>query len=288
MTLRRLLVCAIVATCAACSIFTDLSGFSGGANGASDGGDAGTDGPGTSKEASVEGGRDAGADASVLGYRAAVLADKPIAYLRFGEKSGVVANDETGHGHTAAVSGTVTWGVPGAIASDVDTAVGLDGTTSLIDLGDSIDFAGTMPFSLEIWFKASTIDTSYRFLIGKDDSPASGREEWGVVVQKVDGLDFERYVMGSGNGAGTSAMSLRDRWVHSASVYDGQVLAFYIDGALIDQSPDTRPQLTKKVPLYVGSDGMGHGVFDGTIDELAIYDFALSAARIKAHFDAAK
>ena len=285
MTLRRLLIGAIVTTCAACSIFTDLSGFSAGSSGAPD---ASPDGP--SMEASVDGGGagDAGADAAPLGYRGTVLADKPIAYLRFGEKSGVVARDETAHGNTAAVSGTVSWGVPGAIAGDTDTAVGLDGNTSLIDLGDAIDFAAMMPFSLEIWFNANTIDTTYRFLIGKDDAPATGREEWGVVIHNVDGLYFERYIAGKGNGAGTSPMGLRGRWVHTVSTYDGALLTFYVDGAMVDQSADARPQLTKKVSLYVGSDGAGHGVFDGALDELAIYDFALPAARVKAHFDAAK
>lgn len=294
MTARRLLISAFVGCSAACSIFTDLSGFSGGASGVPDGGDAAVDAHGadaSASEASADGGGDGGdahADATVLTYTAEVLSDKPIAYLRFGEKSGALARDETVNGNTGAVSGTVTWGVPGALARDNDTAVRLDGTTSLIDLGGAIDFAGTKPFSLEIWFNVATVDTTYRFLLGKDDQPASGREEWGVVIQSVDGLYFERYVAGNGGAAGTAAMPLLGRWVHTVSTYDGVHLAFYVDGALVDQSLDVRAQLAKNVPLYAGSDGPGHGVIDGALDELAIYDFALPAARIKAHFDAAK
>lgn len=294
MTARRLLISAIVGCGTACSIFTDLSGLSGGATGvgASDGGDAALE-TGV-PEASADGGdggdgrADATADAAVRSYSAEVLSDKPIAYLRFGETAGVLAHDETGNGNQGAVSGTVTWGVPGALARDGDTAVRLDGTTSQIDLGGAIDFAGTAPFSLEIWFNVATVDTTYRFLLGKDTQPTSGREEWGVVIQSVDGLYFERYIAGSGRGAGTAAQPLVGRWVHTVSTYDGMTLAFYVDGALVDQSLDPRSQLAKNVSLYAGSDGAGRGVIDGALDELAIYDFALSATRIKAHFDAAK
>lgn len=294
MSARRLLIPLFIGCSAACSLFTDLSGLSngeGGEAGVPDSGDAAADvrGPeGSTPDGGADATTDATTDAPALTYREAVLADKPIAYLRFGEKSGALAGDETLHGNAGAVSGKVTWGVPGALAGDSDTAVRLDGTTSVIDLGKTIDFAGRAPFSLEVWFNVATADTTYRFLVVKDDQPAAGREEWGVVIQSVDGLYFERYVGGNGDGAGTAAAPVLGRWVHTVSTYDGTLLSFYVDGTLVDQSSDARPQLAKNVPLYAGSGGPNRGVIDGAIDELAIYDVALSPARIKAHFDLAK
>lgn len=269
---------------AACSIFTDLSGYAGGGDaGAPEGGDATAE---TGGDATPSG--DGGADAAVVSYRAAVLADRPLAYLRFGESSGAIASDETGNGNTAAVSGTVAWGVPGALAGDKDTAVRLDGKTSVIDLGGKIDFSGTSPFSLEIWLDVATADSSYRFLVVKDDRPASGREEWGVVLHNVDGLYFERYVAGGGRSAGTPAAPYLGRWVYTVATYDGSRLNFFVEGVSVDSGPDPRPQLAKNVPLQVGSGFPNGGVIDGSIDELAIYDHALSPERIKAHFDAAR
>ena len=257
--------------CAACSLLTDTSGLSGGGS-ALDGGDATTG--------------DGSADAAVVTYRAAVLADKPISYLRFGEKSGVLASDETGSGNTGDVNGAVVWGVPGALGSDKDTAVRLDGKTSLIDLGGKIDFAGTAPFSLEIWFNAVTVDTSYRFLVAKDQGVGPAREEWGIVIQKDNGFYFERFVANVQRSAATAAPGV-GRWVYTVATYDGTHLELFVDGALVVQTADARPQLSKIVPLYIGGGPAGAG-FDGTIDELAIYDRALPAERIKAHFDAAK
>lgn len=64
--------------------------------------------------AATDGGSDAGAgevarperDAASLAYRDAVVADAPIAYWRFGETSGAVALDESGHGNHAERSRT--------------------------------------------------------------------------------------------------------------------------------------------------------------------------------------
>jgi len=270
----------------ACSIFTDLGGLSGGSTDgdAPDGDDAAVDAGGADTSAS-----DGSPDATrAVDYRAAVLADKPIAYLRFGEKSGVLASDETGNGNTGAVSGDVVWGVPGALGSDTDTAIRLDGRTSLIDLGGKIDFLGTSPFSLELWLNATTVDSTYRFLVAKDARPTTGREEWGIVFQDPDGLYFERYVAGTNRGAGTAVTSIVGRWVYVVATYDGTQLAFFVDGAAVGQTPDSRSQLSKNVPLTAGAASpSGGGVFDGTIDELAVYDVALSPTRIKAHFDAA-
>jgi len=243
---------------------------------------------GSAAAASPAADADADADAGATSYRAAVLADKPIAYLRFGESSGATARDETGNGNTAAVRGAVVWGVPGALAGDKDTAVRLDGNTSVVDLGGAIDFSGTSPFSLELWFNVATVDLSYRFLVVKDDRAASGREEWGIVLHKVDGLYFERYVAGGGRGAGTAAAPYLGRWVYAVATYDGSRINLFVEGVAVDSSPDPRPQPAKSVPLHVGAGFPNGGVVDGSIDELAIYDHALSPARIKAHFDAAR
>jgi hypothetical protein len=287
---RRLLCSVLIGSaCEACSIFTDVSGLSGG------GGDGGALDGGRDSSLVSEGGGDGspGGDAApdaptVVSYRGAVLADKPIAYLRFGESSGTLASDETGNGNSAAVSGTVTWGVSGALGSDKDTAIRLDGTTSLIDLGTKIDFLGTSPFSLELWFNMAAADSTYRFLVAKDARPGTGREEWGLVIHAVDGFYFERYVADQGRGVGAIAASILGRWVHAVATYDGKALELFVDGVSVDKGADARSQLPKNVPLTVGAASPGGGnVINGAIDELAIYDFALPAERIKAHFDAA-
>src|SRR5262249_54431949 len=126
-------------------------------------------------------------------YRAAILADNPLAYWRFGEASGTTVHDETGHGHDGTIGTGVTLGAGGAILGDADTALQLAGTQG-VDAGDAFDFPNNAPYSLEGWIKPDhAIDNAYRHMFTKDDqSQATGREEYGVYIHNGDGIAFER------------------------------------------------------------------------------------------------
>jgi hypothetical protein len=264
---------------AGCSLFTDLSGFSGGATDAAppvaDGGPV-----------DAESGAPDGADGAIAStYAGEVMADAPLAYLRLDEAAGAVAKDASGNGNDATVLGTVTWGVPGAVSAG--TAVRFDGSTSGLDLGHRFDFAGTAAFTLETWVLEDVIDSTFRHLFTKDARPASGREEYGVFF--YDGsMEIERYVGGNQVSAGKAANGIVGRWAHVVATYDGAALAMYVDGVLTESAADARPQLSKDASFYAGARGVGDGVVKGALDEIAIYGTALSAARVKAHFDAAR
>lgn len=227
---------------------------------------------------------------SAATYREAVLADDPLAYVRFGEASGTVAHDETTHHNDITVGGSVTWGAPGALASDPDTAIRLDGSTSNLSFGSSLDFAGTSPFSLEAWVSEDIIDSEYRFVFGKDTSlpMAPTREEFGINLQASGGINFERYVGGGWKGVKVAALA-KGTFVHIVGTYDGATMLLYVDGAKRGSVPDARSQATKNVPFYVGSDGPSvASAMGGVLDEIAIYDHVLTPARVGEHFNAAK
>jgi hypothetical protein len=78
-----------------------------------------------------------------------------------------------------------------------------------------------------------------------------------------------------------------NRWTHVVATYDGKTLTLYVDGIATESAPDPRPQLLKRTPLLVGARDKISGVLVGSVDELAIYDKALPADRVKAHFDIA-
>jgi len=96
-------------------------------------------------------------------YRAAVLADHPLAYWRLGESAAAVtAFDETDGGHNAvfAISdGGCGFGADGAIVADPNTAIVFgDGCAATSDASDFY-FAGTAPMTIEAWIY-STADGS--------------------------------------------------------------------------------------------------------------------------------
>ena len=66
-------------------------------------------------------------------YSGVVLAKGPVGYWRLGEAVGPTAVDASGFGYDGTYNGNPTFGQPGAIADDPDTAIGGLRVTRLTD-----------------------------------------------------------------------------------------------------------------------------------------------------------
>jgi hypothetical protein len=256
-----------------CSMVTSFDGFGGGGAGGSSG-------------ASSSGGSSSGGHAS--SYRATVLADGPVAYWRLGEATGsTMAADETPNDYSATIGTGVSWGAPGAILHDANTAVFLAGEQCLEVAGDRFDYPGTHAFSLEGWVSISAPpDNVYRHLYSKDDeaNPA-GRQEYGIYLEVNDGLAFERFV-NSGSRTVVSPTPMLNTWTYFVGTYDGTQLTLYVNGMNVGAKGDTRTQLSIGNPEYMGCKSFSYSGVEGALDEFAIYDFALSPLQIATHYAA--
>ncbi len=271
-------------------------GTSSGGDAASDGGgptDAGS-GTGSSGTGSGSGVKDAMALSDAGPYAAAVLEDTPIAYWRFDDMAApMTALDSTGHGHTLSITGTYTTGVPGALKSTPNLAFLLDGMTSRLLNTSFPEFVGTAPYTLEGWIKptesmdAELGDTMFRELFQRAAFPLDGgREGYGLFL--AGGMmGLERYVDGVDEHVETTAPPT-GTFTYVVGVYDGTMLILYVNGTGVGSQPDLGAAAATGVAIDVGCNTYaGHGVIEGVIDEFAIYDYALSPARIAAHFAAA-
>ncbi|MEO6951379.1 MAG: LamG domain-containing protein [Polyangia bacterium] len=217
-------------------------------------------------------------------YPAVVKADNPLAYYRLGERSGAIARDVSGNSIDAQYLGAVTLGVPGAVSGD-DTAVSLDGGDSGITATDPrFDFTGNTPFSLEAWVAPGQTDGVYRNLFELEAYDASSRrQQYSLYLYGPHGVDFNRVVDDKNMYVSAPSPPLHV-FTHLVAVYDGTSIAIYMNGALIDSAPDARPSPTKSTELRIGHGNSAEVAVLGAMDEVAIYDTALSAARVQAHF----
>jgi hypothetical protein len=229
---------------------------------------------------------DAPPDAPSSVYRAAVLADAPLAYWRLGEKSGTVAHDETGHGYDGTYTGTYTLGTAGALAGDPDTAVTLDGITGQVDVGDNFDFAGQVPFSFEAWVKPAVIDSVYRHIVTKMAFDNGGNPQTGTYVLLQQGATILGFERGQGGATEltveTASFPAAGSWVHVVATYDGAVGELYVNGSPIQANASTGGVQASGVHMLWGN------VLEGVLDEVAVYDHALPGARAVAHYQAAQ
>lgn len=231
---------------------------------------------------------DGEAEAGKPTYLAAIMGDGPAAYWRLGEKTGASSAKSEIGSFACALNGPMTWGAAGAIAGDVNTALGLDGNGAL-DCGDRFDFPGAQAYTLEVWLRADTIDTTYRFLFTKrDEAAAGGTAAYAMWLHAPEGLGFERLFDGNGKVA-YMPFTTGTAFHHVVGVYTGTELRLYLDGEFVTNAPDARPSPAISASLSVGSlsSGTSSG-FVGVLDEAAIYEKALSPERIRAHYQAGR
>jgi hypothetical protein len=69
-------------------------------------------------------------------------------------------------------------------------------------------------------------------------------------------------------------------WTHLATTYDGVNQRFYVNGALVATKAQTGSIAAGNQPLRIGGNSVSGEYFQGVIDEVRIYNRALSAAEI--------
>lgn len=226
----------------------------------------------------AQGGGDAG-EAGPLSYSATVLADGPIAYWRLDDTTTAIAKDSSGHGHDGSYQGGVTFGATG-IPGDGDTAVSFDGTGQMtVSLPSAFDFAGNVPYSIELWAMPASGPTSMG-LVGKSTygADAGGYSGWYLACASDDTIDSWRNNDETGNPAPAPGVFL-----HIVSTYDGTNLSLYVNGQPFSSDPVPAPIAATNAPLIAGT-VTSWGTFVGVLDEIAIYDKALTQKQIATHY----
>lgn len=240
---------------------------------------------------------------AAFGYGAAVLADAPIAYWRLGEASGNVAYDYVGNNNGTYFN--VTLDQPGYSAIDSNRAATFGALNSYVGQisGSSINFEGTnASFSIEVWVNGPAGQTDQSAIIckGTGDDGTTANEQFAVDVS----LGNYRFMTRGNNNVIYSAeanVGPNGTWQHIVAVYDqsnpaSAQMFIYVNGVLAG-SGTGRPAVNNGLrpsaaPVDIGSKRLGNspnrdGFFTGSIDELAIYNTALSATAVEAHYAAA-
>ena len=213
-------------------------------------------------------------------YAAAVSADQPVAWWRMDDAVGsTVAADELGL-HPGAVSGgQATFGAPGAVG----TAMMVSGDAYL-DVGNFFDLTEGQGYTLEAWVKSDW--TNYQNVFEKRDPDTQG-----YVLYLRDGsrLQYETFYHDESAGFATEDPdpSLLAGFVHLVVTGDGAGdVEMYING--IETAGSNVFPGDAGIPYPVEQDlYLAQGIV-GEVDELALYDHALTAAQIGAHYAAGR
>lgn len=223
-------------------------------------------------------------------YDDVVLGDSPIDYYRLGESTGPTAYDLGSGASNGTFGSAVLLGEPGLLANSADTAVTFDGTAdSFVDTGVTTMTGG--PFSVEAWVNATSVGTAGQRIVVKDEVGVTG--EW-LLWFNQGALRFQVRDAANANWVIAEAPTTpaAGTTFHVVGVFDGTDAILYVDGIEVARVPlGSATTNTNALPVTIGADSdpvspRDH-IFDGTIDEVAIYQSALTATQIQEHFDAA-
>jgi RHS repeat-associated protein len=236
--------------------------------------------------------------AAPASYLANVTFDSPDGYWRLGESLGnTTSGDSSGFGNSVTTVGSgVTFGQTGALPGDSDTAATLNGTnTGYLSVPYSATFNPSGVFTLEFWVRITGGQGTWRALVASSCATSVCATYQGFEIYANPANNWE-VVAGNGSTGWTYVIGgtvLLNQWYHLVATYSGSTLSLYANGSLLGTSTGAYAALTNSsVPLYIGTDttstgGVKNYFWAGSIDDVAIYGTALSAARIAAHYAAA-
>ena len=222
-------------------------------------------------------------------YAQEVLADSPVAYWRLGEASGTTAFDEVG-GYDGTYTGSPTLGATGLIAGDSDTAMSLaSATDDGVTIPNHADLMPTTAISVEAWFTVDAANSGNSRIVAADQ--ASTTQTYHLLLNSSRNFSWRVKSGGTWYGGdfdGDSPTADGSTIYHMVGTYDGSYVRLYINGvAQTTTYAATGPLNVATADLELGfKSTQPDSDFAGTLDEVAIYDAALSAARIEAHYNA--
>jgi hypothetical protein len=211
-----------------------------------------------------------------------------IGHWAFDEGSGTVARDSSGKGHDGTVLGDPQW-VAGMIGSG---ALSFDGTDGLVEAGHDASLSLADALTITAWVSAHDLNTYYFILCkqpsgtARDNYPGnyefrteanSGALQFGH--QETEGEQYTFYTSDSSIAA--------EQWHHVAVTFTkGELVEFYIDGVAAGSSAQsTNFGVLNDEPVRIGGRKDGYSFFNGLLDDVRLYDRALSATQIQKLFE---
>jgi hypothetical protein len=198
-----------------------------------------------------------------------------ISWWKFDEGSGSIAYDSAGNNDGTVYGATWTTG-------QIDGALSFDGSNDYVDVGTGVmDFSGETSFTATAWINAQNTG-AHNYIFGTSTTTgwyarigASGGHDTTSLLFKIDDGTDEAYPVE------TSTINIADNaWHFIAVSISGSELKGYIDGDLQfavpysnvgNMSDDFNVGLVNASP---------NAYFNGKIDDVRIYDRALSAEEI--------
>ena len=199
-----------------------------------------------------------------------------VAAYAFDEGSGTTVADASGNGHNGTIS-NATWAATGKFGK----ALQFNGGNALVSVPNAAQLQLSTGMTLEAWVNPSAVNSSWRDVIYK------GNDNYYLEATSTNASKPDAGMIAGGSYAdafGTSALAA-NTWSYLTETYDGSTLKLYVNGTQVASVAHTGAIASSTNPLQIGGDTIYGQYFAGLIDEVRVYNVALTAAQIQSRHD---
>lgn len=188
----------------------------------------------------------------------------------FDEGKGEAVKDSSDNG----LDGKIAKGKPKWVDGKFDGAMEFGGQDMVtVDDDNALDLA---EFTIAAWVNIPKVSGAWQIIASKEHRGPTGRN-YGLFGNINSGVVHYSFTTNSGWKSFDAKTVVTDGdWHHVAGTYDGSDFKLYVDGAVdAEVAPGTKPDNHDNF-LFIGGCDIGGYWMTGTIDEVVLYDRALS------------
>jgi hypothetical protein len=200
-----------------------------------------------------------------------------VGWWNFDEGPGPAVADATGNGNAGTLTGGVQW-----VAQETGGALELDGSSGYIRISfsESLRVLNKGGLTITAWFRADAIPAENKEVFQQGDANGTGRT-W-LYISATTG-QIQTYLGGAATPSGVNVTA--ETWFHAAVVITEagatDTIQIYVNGKPAGAAAQ-RGMEDSEGPYFIGCHKNLTNFWDGIIDDVRLYNRALSAAEIQA------
>jgi len=206
-----------------------------------------------------------------------------VLYLPFDEGTGTIAYDYSGNNNYGTLYNGPQW-----VDGKVGKALSFDGVDDYVNISNS----NNPDSSLRYILRGADLASPFTIILWKNSQAPITNNYWIGRVGWTNGIDLDcRFLLfdTNNNGYSINFTCTHNRWEFIASSWDKNLMKAYLNGNQIGTRSFMGPLRDNSYPIQIGGQtGVTWYFANGTIDEVRIYNRALSDEEIKALYEATK
>ena len=201
-----------------------------------------------------------------------------VGYWKFDENTGTKTYDSSSFKNDAILYNNPLW-----VTGKFGSALQFSGS-NYVEVPDSSSLDLSSQVTITAWINPSSIGSYNRIVAKSYTSNTLPYTMYGLLFDNANHLRLEVATSGTQNEVNGVTTIPTNVWTFVAGTYDGSTMKIYVNGNLDNSYSHSGLIDIDNMPLSIGRSGFGSNYFTGKIDEIKIWNRALTADEIKKEY----